>query len=138
MIYLVSNQLSLFETDKFTRISVDDAIDILRPHKNIEFDTETAGLDPYTKPLLCSQYGVKDTQIVVDNTITFDSLIEDNIEIIKSKLYPPTFDNSQEKLQNLVIQNAHKIYGKELPDIIKKRIDKELEPINKYGFSVIY
>lgn len=68
MIYLVSNQLSLFETDKFTRISVDDAIDILRPHKNIEFDTETAGLDPYTKPLLCSQYGVKDTQIVVDNT----------------------------------------------------------------------
>ena len=45
---------------------------------------------------------------------------------------------SQEKLQNLVIQNAHKIYGKELPDIIKKRIDKELEPINKYGFSVIY
>ena len=77
-------------------------------------------------------------EIVVDNTITFDSLIEDNIEIIKSKLYPPTFDNSQEKLQNLVIQNAHKIYGKELPDIIKKRIDKELEPINKYGFSVIY
>ena len=68
MIYLVSNQLSLFETDKFTRISVDDAIDILKPHKEIEFDTETAGLDPYTKPLLCSQYGIKDAQIVVDNT----------------------------------------------------------------------
>lgn len=77
-------------------------------------------------------------EIVIDNTIIFDSLIEDNIEIIKSKLYPPEFDNSREKLQNLVIQNAHKIYGKELPNIIKNRIYKELEPINKYGFSVIY
>lgn len=77
-------------------------------------------------------------EIVIDNTITFDSLIEDNIEIIKSKLYPPEFDNSQEKLQNLVFQNAHKIYGKKLPDVIEKRIYKELEPINKYGFSVIY
>ncbi len=77
-------------------------------------------------------------EIIIENTIYFNSLIEENIEIIKSKLYPPIFDNSQEKLQNLVIQNAHKIYGKNLPEVIEKRIYKELEPINKYGFSVIY
>lgn len=68
MIYLVSNQQSLFETDEYSKISIDDAIDILRPHSLIEYDSETAGLDPYTKPLLCSQYGIPDTQIVVDNT----------------------------------------------------------------------
>lgn len=68
MIYLVSNQQKLFETDEYTQISIDDAIDILRPHKLIEYDSETEGLDPYTKKLLCSQYGIPGTQIVVDNT----------------------------------------------------------------------
>lgn len=68
MIYLVSNQQQLFETDEYSKISLDDAIDLLSPHRLIEFDSETAGLDPYTKPLLCTQYGIPNTQIVVDNT----------------------------------------------------------------------
>ena len=68
MIYLVSNQQSLFETEEYSKLSLDDAIDILRPHNLIEYDSETAGLDVYTKPLLCSQYGIPGTQIVVDNT----------------------------------------------------------------------
>lgn len=68
MIYLVSKQQSLFETDEYSQISLDDAIDILRPHSLIEYDSETEGLDPYTKKLLCSQYGIEGTQIVVDNT----------------------------------------------------------------------
>lgn len=68
MIYLVSKQQRLFETDAYTSISVDDAIDILRPHSLIQYDSETQGLDPYTKQLLCSQYGIKGTQIVIDNT----------------------------------------------------------------------
>ena len=68
MIYLVSNQQKLFETEEYSQISLDDAIDILRPHNLIEYDSETAGLDVYTKPLLCSQYGIPGIQIVVDNT----------------------------------------------------------------------
>lgn len=68
MIYLVSNQKSLFETDAYSQISLDDAIDILKPHDWIEYDSETEGLDPYTKKLLCSQYGIEGTQIVIDNT----------------------------------------------------------------------
>ena len=68
MIYLVSNQQSLFETEEYSKLSLDDAIYLLRPHTLIEYDSETAGLDPYTKPLLCSQYGIPETQIVVDNT----------------------------------------------------------------------
>lgn len=68
MIYLVSQQKSLFETDEYSRISIDDAIDILRPNNLIEYDSETEGLDPYTKRLLCSQYGIPNVQIVIDNT----------------------------------------------------------------------
>ena len=68
MIYLVSNNQSLFETDAYSKISIDDAIDILKPHDLIEYDSETQGLDVYTKKLLCSQYGIKGTQIVIDHT----------------------------------------------------------------------
>lgn len=77
-------------------------------------------------------------KIVVENTQYLNTLFDDNIEIIKSKLYPPKFDNSEKKLVELVYENAHKIYGDELPELIKKRIERELEPINKYGFSVVY
>lgn len=68
MIYLVSKQESLFDTDDYEKISLDDSIDLLKLHDWIEYDSETEGLDCYTKRLLCSQYGIPDIQIVVDNT----------------------------------------------------------------------
>lgn len=77
-------------------------------------------------------------KIVVDNTHYLNSLIDNDIEVIKSKLYPPNFDNSQEKLVSLVYENAYKTYGQNLPEVVLKRIKRELEPINKYGFSVVY
>ncbi|MBD5423447.1 MAG: PolC-type DNA polymerase III [Mycoplasma sp.] len=77
-------------------------------------------------------------EIVVKNTNYLNSLIDENIEIIKSKLYPPKFDDSDNKLQKLVYENAYKIYGSNLPKIVEDRIVKELEPINEYGFSVVY
>ena len=77
-------------------------------------------------------------EIVVENPNKLNSLIDENIEVIKTKLYAPNFDNSADKLKNLVYENAYKIYGQNLPAIIKERIDHELEPIIKYGFSVVY
>ncbi|MGL4343114.1 MAG: PolC-type DNA polymerase III [Metamycoplasmataceae bacterium] len=77
-------------------------------------------------------------EIVVQNTQILNNLIDDNIEVIKNKLYTPNFDNSDEKLKDLVYENAYKIYGPNLPLIVEKRIQKELEPIIKYGFSVVY
>lgn len=48
---------------------------MIMPHSWIEYDSETAGLDPYTKPLLCTQYGLGEDQIVIDNvTIPIEKL----------------------------------------------------------------
>lgn len=75
MIYLVSNQRSLFETDEYKEISLKDAVDMIMAKDWIEYDSETAGLDEYTKPLLCTQYGLGEHQIVIDNTtIPIDKL----------------------------------------------------------------
>ncbi|QGZ97963.1 PolC-type DNA polymerase III [Mycoplasma sp. NEAQ87857] len=77
-------------------------------------------------------------EIVVNNPKKIADLVDDNIEIIKKDLYTPKFDNSKEKLYDLVYKNAHKIYGEKLPEIVEERIKKEITPIIKYGFDVIY
>ena len=53
MKYLISKQRNLFKTDLYQEISFEEAKSALEKLKIIQFDTETAGLDVYTKPLLC-------------------------------------------------------------------------------------
>lgn len=77
-------------------------------------------------------------EIVVENTNKLASLIDNNIEIIKKKLFSPIFDNSDANLEKIVNDNAKKMYGQKLPDIVKNRIEQELKPIIKHGFSVVY
>ncbi|EIN14891.1 DNA polymerase III alpha subunit [Mycoplasmopsis agalactiae 14628] len=76
-------------------------------------------------------------EIVIDNTKKIANMAE-NIEVIKSGLFTPEFDDSKKKLHDLVYENAHAKYGANLPELIQKRIDSELNPIIKYGFDVIY
>ena len=75
MIYLVSNQRPLFETDEYKMLSPKDAVDMVFSWERVQFDTETTGRNPHICNLLCSQFGNKkaDTQIVVDNsTVDFN------------------------------------------------------------------
>lgn len=76
-------------------------------------------------------------QIVVKNTHLIAEQIE-HIEVIKQQLFTPTFIDADQKLQEIVFQNAKQIYGNPLPEIVKQRLDKELMPLKQYGFSVIY
>lgn len=76
-------------------------------------------------------------EVVIENTNKIANMVED-IQIIKNKLYTPKFGNSDEELTNLVYKNARKLYGQVLPKIIEDRITRELTPIIKYGFAVIY
>lgn len=66
MIYLVSNQANLYDSNLFVKISIEEAIDMLSKLDYISTDTETQGLDAYTKKLLLLQLGNKDFQILFD------------------------------------------------------------------------
>ncbi|TDV23036.1 DNA polymerase-3 subunit alpha (Gram-positive type) [Mycoplasmopsis mustelae] len=76
--------------------------------------------------------------IVIKNTNLIADMIDEDIVVIKDKLYPPVFDNSKTKLKNLVYQTAKEKYGENLPEIIQQRIKSELNPILEYNFDVIY
>ena len=68
MKYLISKQKSLFETNLYKEISFKDAKEYLWELNRIQFDTETMGLDVFTKPLLCYQLGHKENQFVFDQS----------------------------------------------------------------------
>lgn len=65
MIYLVSNQTNAFGGE-FTQVTLSAAIAMLDTLEFIGTDTETKGLDCFTKDLLTIQLGNKDIQIVFD------------------------------------------------------------------------
>lgn len=73
MIYLVTTQKQLFDNDVYKIIGVEESLRLLEPLLNVGLDTETTGLDPYTKELKLVQLGCFDFQIVIDCT-TIDIL----------------------------------------------------------------
>lgn len=73
--------------------------------------------------------------------VTNPNLIAESIGEVRpipKDTYPPEMPGAVEEIQELSNTKAHEIYGEELPELVQQRMDKELVPIIKYGFSVMY
>lgn len=70
MIYLVTLNQQLFESETYKIISVEESLAIIKDWKMIQCDTETTGTFAKIDRLLCAQFGKPDktVQIVVDCT----------------------------------------------------------------------
>lgn len=77
-------------------------------------------------------------EIVVDNSIEFANAISDDIKPLKKGLFAPNIADATEKLQSLVWENAKKLYGNPLPELIEKRIKRELDGIVSNNYGIIY
>ena len=76
-------------------------------------------------------------EYVVTNTNKIADMVEE-IRPIHDKLFTPTIDNADENLTKICYDTAHRLYGEKLPEIVEKRLEKELSNIIKHGFGVIY
>ncbi len=76
-------------------------------------------------------------EIIIDNPNQVAESVE-KLKIIPDELFTPNIDGVEEKLTKMVYDKARSIYGEVLPEIVEKRIEKELKSIIGYGFSVIY
>ena len=80
MIYLVTNQRTLFESENYKIISVEESLRLLNPLTIVGLDTETQGFSPFLKKLLLLQLGNKDFQVVIDCTTVDVTLYKEYLE----------------------------------------------------------
>ncbi|WP_442600908.1 PolC-type DNA polymerase III [Paenibacillus sp. KN14-4R] len=76
-------------------------------------------------------------EVVVRNTSDLADEFED-IELFPDKLFTPIIDGADDEIRNTCYDTAKRIYGDELPEVVVARLEKELVPIIKYGFSANY
>ncbi|MED5016928.1 PolC-type DNA polymerase III [Paenibacillus chibensis] len=79
----------------------------------------------------------KAMEVVVKNTNELADRFEE-LELFPDKLFTPIIDGADDEIRNTCYATARSIYGEELPEVVVARLEKELEPIIKYGFSANY
>lgn len=82
MIYLVTGNQQLFESEYYEIISIERSLELINSWDIVQFDTETSGRDPHICKILCAQFGNRAAgiQIVVDtltiNILYYKSILE--------------------------------------------------------------
>lgn len=79
----------------------------------------------------------KAREVVIENSRKIAEQIE-KISPLKKELYTPTIEGAEEQIRELTYNRAKQIYGDPLPEIVEKRLQKELDSIIGHGFAVIY
>lgn len=84
-----------------------------------------------------SYLNARAVEIVIRNPKKISDLCE-NIKPIPDGTYPPVIEGSDKMLREITYKRAHEVYGQDLPELIKNRLDVELNSIIKNGYSVLY
>ena len=73
--------------------------------------------------------------------ITSPNKIAELIEVIKpipDGTFPPKIPGAEEEIRKMTLDKVHSIYGDSLPEVVQKRLDKELNSIINNGYAVLY
>lgn len=76
-------------------------------------------------------------EVVIRNPNKICDEIEDLIPI-PDGTFSPRIEGSEEELKRMCYDRAEKIYGEDMPTIVKDRLDKELNSIINNGYAVMY
>lgn len=76
-------------------------------------------------------------EVVVINTNQLADRFED-IELFPKKTFTPNIEGADEEIRDKCYATARRMYGENLPEVVTARLEKELTPIIKYGFSANY
>ena len=76
-------------------------------------------------------------EVVVENTNKVADMVEDILPI-PDETFPPRIEGSDKELRDMCNAKAERIYGSPLPDVVRKRLDRELNSIINNGYAVMY
>lgn len=79
----------------------------------------------------------KAEEVVITNTNRIADMVE-TISPVRPDKCPPVIPDSDRTLTDICYNRAHELYGEKLPEIVEKRLEKELHSIITNGFAVMY
>ena len=77
-------------------------------------------------------------EICVTNPNKIAATIDNNIRAIPRGTYPPSIEGAEDQLRSGTWEHARRDYGDPLPDLLQKRLKKELDSICGHGYAVLY
>ncbi len=83
-------------------------------------------------------FGNRAKEFVIDNPNKIADMIDGDVIPVPDGNYPPVIEGSDELLRDICWERAHKTYGEQVPEIVEKRLEKELNSIINNGFSIMY
>ena len=76
-------------------------------------------------------------EVVVENTNLIADMCE-KIKPISPEKCPPHIPGCEQTIKDIAYHRAIELYGDPIPEVVKTRLDKELDSIIRNGFSVMY
>ena len=77
-------------------------------------------------------------EVVVENPGKIADMIDNDVRPIPKGTFTPTIPGSDEILRESTMANAVRRYGEPVPELIRTRLEKELDSIIKHGYAVLY
>lgn len=90
---------------------------------------------------MLKEFSYLGTEMAREVVIDAPKRIADSIEAIipiPDGTYPPIIEGSDTELREMCYAKARRIYGEELPELLEKRLERELSSIISNGYAVMY
>jgi DNA polymerase-3 subunit alpha (Gram-positive type) len=114
---------------------------LLAPQSNIE-DADANYYLRTTEEMLNAAVEIfENDHIAREVVITNPKKIVEATEVIQpleKKLHPPKIEGADEKLRTMAYERAYELYGNPLPELVEKRVERELNSIIGHGYAVLY
>ncbi|MBO8126383.1 MAG: PolC-type DNA polymerase III [Firmicutes bacterium] len=76
-------------------------------------------------------------KVVIESPNQIADMVEEVIPV-PQEFCGPQLPGSAEEIRRLTMETAHKLYGSDLPEIVQKRLERELDSIINNGFAELY
>lgn len=85
-------------------------------------------------------FGERAKEFVIDNPAKIAAMVSGDVIPVPDGNYPPVIEGSDDLLRQICWDRAMNMYGYEgvIPEIVSKRLDKELTGIINNGYSIMY